>query len=199
MVWGEWLDYAALPEPKYHKTIEVQANRKYKLGIDVLVDDPLISNSKSWEVTVQNQTIGKCIPSCENTGSSTNDCDQSCQFYNCELQFEQDVISTSGTTLEITLTLDRVTLEGHNQSNCFCDTYSGTCYEGFITFQESEEMKQMKDVAKISLTEIGKKEISIKQSNFPSLLTSILYITTIHNIHFLFHIMFHNMNPTKLL
>ena len=165
MVWREWLDYEALPEPIYHKAIEVQANRKYKLGIDVLVDDSLISNSKSWEVTVQNQTIGKCIPRCENTRSSTNDCDQSCIFYNCGLQFEQDIIATtSEIILEITLTV-----EGHNQDNCFCDTYSGTCYEGFNAFQESEEVKQMKDVAIITLSEIGKNEINIKQSKVLSL------------------------------
>ena len=161
LVWGEWLDNEDFSETRsYARTIEVQSNRKYQFGIDVLIDGSFISYAKSWEVTVQNQTIGKCIPRCENTGSSTNDCDQSCIFYNCGLQFEQDIIATtSETILEITLTV-----EGHNQDNCFCDTYSGTCYEGFNAYQDPEEMIQMKDVAIITLSEIGKNEINIKQS-----------------------------------
>ena len=171
LVWGEWLDNDEFPETRsYHKTIEVQANRKYKLGIDVLVENHLNSNATRWEVTVQNQIIGKCIPSCENTGSSTNDCDQSCKFYNCGSQFEQDIISsTSETTLEI-----NIKVEGHNQISCFCDTYSGTCNDGFIAFPESDEMKPMKDIAKITLTEIGKNEININQSKVLSLFDIIM-------------------------
>ena len=108
------------------------------------------------------QTIGKCIPRCENTRSSTIDCDQSCIFYNCGLQFEQDIIATtSETILKITLTV-----EGRNQDNCFCDTYSGTCYEGFNAFQESEEVKQMKDVAIITLSEIGKLRSILSNQKF---------------------------------
>ena len=177
MVWGERLDNEEFPEIRsYHKTIEVQANRKYKLGIDVLVENSLISNATRWEVTFQDQIIGKCIPSCENTDSSTNDCDQSCKFYNCGSQFEQDIISsTSETTLEI-----NIKVEGHNQISCFCDTYSGTCNDGFIAFPEWDEMKPMKDVAKIMLTEIGKNVININLSKILSLFDKLLNLCVVY-------------------
>ena len=133
---------ASGPFRKHRGFVEVVPLKRYRLLLEVLLNDLGRNDEKVFDIKFNEISLGECNPLCD--GMTERECDNACLFYDCSSQL-QDTVVTSGTS---TLTFE-LKFQGISR-DCDCNKNTGECKKEDL----DGNLRPVMAAAKITLTPI---------------------------------------------